>query len=101
MSNVIKLVNGGTIQVRTGVMAGVGPAGQRGLVGPAGPDGPQGPVGPEGPIGQILQIASRATISSAQTVLQDVDSLVSFATVAYDEMSCFLSTTNFAFTRIG
>ena len=78
MSNVIRMVNGGTIQVRTGVMAGVGPQGQRGLIGPPGIDGPQGPDGPEGPIGQILQKQSRANLSGTITILPAADTLLPF-----------------------
>ena len=101
MSNVIRMVNGGTIQVRTGVMAGVGPQGQRGLIGPPGIDGPQGPDGPEGPIGQILQKQSRANLSGTITILPAADTLLPFATVAYDDLSCFASTTNVVLHEIG
>ena len=62
MANVVRLVNGGTIQVKTGVLQGVGPQGPRGYVGPQGPQGEQGPVGEQGQIGQILQQATRTTV---------------------------------------
>ena len=95
MANVIKLVNGGSIQVRTGVLAGVGPSGPRGLLGPAGPAGPPGPDGPPGPIGQILQVMSRANINSTTAVLPDTNTLVSFGGVQYDDLTCFATATNF------
>jgi hypothetical protein len=106
MANVIRMVNGGTIQVRTGVLAGIGPQGQRGLIGPPGIDGPQGPDGPEGPIGQILQKQSRANVSGTVSILSLADTLLPFATVAYDDLSCFSSdsggsTTNFVMRDIG
>jgi hypothetical protein len=101
MANVIRMVNGGTIQVRTGVLAGIGPQGPRGLIGPPGIDGPQGPDGPEGPIGQILQKQSRANVSGTVTILSAADTLLPFATVAYDDLSCFASTTNIVLGQIG
>lgn len=101
MTNVIRMVNGGTIQVRTGVLAGVGPQGQRGYIGPPGIDGPQGPDGPEGPIGQILQKQSRANLSGVVTVLPEADTLIPFASVGYDDLSCFASTTNIVLSQIG
>jgi hypothetical protein len=101
MTNVIRMVNGGTIQVRTGVLAGIGPQGPRGLIGPPGIDGPQGSDGPEGPIGQILQKQSRANVSGTVTVLSAADTLLPFATVAYDDLSCFASTTNIVLGQVG
>jgi len=101
MSNVIRLLNGGTIQVRTGVLAGVGPEGPRGLVGPAGPQGEQGFQGDQGPIGQILQRQSRAVVSGTTTVSPDTDTLVAFGTVSYDDMGACTSSTNFTLTDVG
>jgi hypothetical protein len=101
MTNTIRLVNGGTIQVRTGVLQGVGPTGPRGPVGPPGPDGNQGPVGDPGVMGQILQYASKANVSGNTTVNPDSDTLVAFATVAYDDMSACTSSTNFTLSDQG
>lgn len=94
MGNVIRLTNGGTIQVRTGVLAGVGPAGPRGLIGPPGPDGPSGPQGEVGPVGQILQMMSRAQISSSFSVATEEETFVPFGSVNYDDMSIFASASN-------
>lgn len=101
MTNTIRLVSGGTIQVRTGVLQGVGPTGPRGPIGPAGPDGIQGPVGEVGAMGQILQYASRAVVSGNTTVNPDTNTLVAFATVAYDDMSACTSSTNFTLSDEG
>lgn len=101
MANVIRLSSGGTIQVRTGVLAGVGPQGPRGLIGPAGPDGPQGPQGEQGAQGQILQIQAKATTSAATSVPNNTATLVAFGTVQYDDMSVFASSTNFTFDEAG
>lgn len=95
MGNIIKLDNGSTIQVRTGVLAGVGPEGPRGLVGPAGLTGDPGPVGPVGPAGQITQFASRF-ITGVQSVSASAETAVAFATVSYDDIGVQLSTTSFS-----
>jgi hypothetical protein len=99
--NVIRLSNGGKIQVRTGVLQGIGPQGPRGLVGPAGPDGPQGLQGDTGPMGQILQVMSHATISATTTVPPDTDTTVAFASVAYDDLSAITSSVNFTTVAAG
>src|SRR4051812_37067117 len=95
MSNVIRLVNGGTIQVRTGVLAGIGPSGPRGLIGETGPDGPQGPVGETGAMGQILQVQTKAVVSGTTTLNPDTDTLIAFGSVSYDDLSAATSSTNF------
>lgn len=99
--NVVRLVSGGSIQVRTGVLQGIGPQGPTGPVGPAGPEGPQGPTGEVGPQGAITQMQGRSTISSPTTVAPDSDTLVAFQTVTYDDLSCFTSTTNITLVDIG
>ena len=99
--NAVRLVNGGSIQVRTGVLQGIGPQGPTGPVGPAGPEGPQGPVGEVGPQGAITQMQGKETITSPTTIAPDTDTLVAFQTVTYDDMSCFTSTTNITLKDIG
>jgi len=99
--NIIRLVNGGSIQVRTGVLQGVGPVGPRGQVGPPGPDGPAGPQGEPGPVGQILQRQSKFVISGNTSVAPDTDVLVAFQTTAYDDMAAATSTTTFQLPDLG
>jgi hypothetical protein len=94
MANVVRLVNGGQIQVRTGVIQGIGPQGPRGVAGPQGMQGEMGPIGPVGPIGQILQLSGRTDISTSNTATAGSDVLVAFGSVAYDDGSWFTSTTN-------
>jgi hypothetical protein len=101
MSNVVRLVNGGTIQVRTGVLQGIGPMGPRGLRGVQGNDGAQGPVGEPGPIGQILQLQGRTTVGSNTVVAANTDVLLAFGAVAYDDLSCFASSTNVVINNAG
>jgi hypothetical protein len=92
--SIIKLTNGGTIQVRTGVLAGVGPQGARGPVGPQGPIGDVGPQGVQGEMGQILEQMSQATITSSTALTAATEANVAFQTSAYDDLSCFASVTN-------
>lgn len=101
MTNVVRMVNGGTIQVRTGVIQGVGPQGPRGVIGPVGPDGPQGPTGDTGPIGQILNVMTKANISATQSLLANTDTQIAFATVVYDDLSAVTSSTNFTCAALG
>lgn len=101
MANVVRLVNGGQIQVRTGVLAGVGPVGPTGPAGPAGPDGPQGPQGETGPQGAIIQIGARANVSANTTLSASTEANIAFGTVAYDDMSICTSSTNFTLPEDG
>jgi hypothetical protein len=95
MSNVVRLTNGTRIQVRTGVLAGVGPEGPLGPVGPAGPDGPAGPPGPPGPIGQILQVQSQARVSGPTAASSGGDTNIAFASVTHDDPGNATSSTVF------
>jgi hypothetical protein len=101
MSNVVRLVNGGSIQVRTGVMQGIGPQGPAGPAGPQGIQGEQGPVGDVGPMGQILQSMGRSTVAAGFPVAANTDTTVAFGSVSYDDLSCFTSTTNITLTTPG
>ena len=101
MSNVVRLVNGGSIQVRTGVIQGIGPQGPRGLVGPNGAQGDQGPVGEVGPMGQILQIQGLSTVGTNNTLAAGSDTVIAFGSVSYDDPSCFTSTSNITLTAAG
>lgn len=101
MANTVRLVGGGTIQVRTGILQGVGPQGPRGAIGPIGPMGPLGPDGPVGPPGGITQISSKFSIDAAQSMATSVDTLVSFGNVAHDEVNAHASSVNFLLNDIG
>lgn len=101
MSNVVRLVSGGTVQVRTGVLQGIGPQGPRGPIGPQGLDGPMGPEGPVGPMGQILQYLSQTSVGGVTSVGASTDTLVSFGSVAHDDLSVFASATNLQFAEAG
>jgi hypothetical protein len=101
MANVVRLVNGGSIQVRTGVLQGIGPIGPRGVAGPQGIDGPQGPQGDQGPIGQILQLQGKSNVATNNPLAANTDSLIAFGSVSYDDLSCFTSTSNITLVTPG
>lgn len=101
MSNVVRLVNGGQIQVRTGVIQGIGPQGPRGVAGNQGADGPAGPVGDQGPMGQILQLMGRTNVATNNPIAANTDTVIAFGSVAYDDLSCFTSTSNITLTSPG
>jgi hypothetical protein len=88
MSNTVRLVNGGTIHVKTGVIQGIGPVGPRGVAGPQGPDGPTGPVGEQGAQGQILAQQSLSKISAINNIAANTDVLVAFGNPVYDHLAC-------------
>lgn len=100
MGNILRLSSGGQIQVRTGVLQGIGPAGPRGLIGPQGPDGSQGPQGDQGPIGQILQMQSKTIVGGTTNIAINSSSLLAFGSVQYDDMGIFSSSTSFVFPVI-
>lgn len=85
MSNVVRLVNGGQIQVRTGVLQGVGPAGPTGPAGPIGPQGDPGPTGATGPAGTHVAYSGKYAMAASQTLTADTDTPVLFATLVHAE----------------
>ena len=101
MSNVVRLVSGGSIQVRTGVIQGIGPQGPRGVAGPQGPDGEQGPVGDTGPQGQILQLQGLSGVATNNPLSSGADTVIAFGSVSYDDLSAFTSTSNITLTAAG
>lgn len=101
MANVIRLNNGGVIQVRTGVLQGIGPIGPTGLRGPQGQQGEQGAQGETGPMGAIAQYMSKTKVGGPQTVGPDQDTLVTFGAVQYDDMSAFTNSTTVTIPEAG
>ena len=102
MGNVVKLSNGGTIQVRTGVLQGIGPVGPPGPMGPPGPQGLQGATGSVGPMGAIEDYATKALVGApAVPVGPDTDTLVAFSDPKYDDLDAYASATNFVIKTEG
>lgn len=101
MTAAMRLGNGSVIEVRTGVLQGIGPVGPRGLQGLTGPDGPQGPQGDTGPQGAIIQYLSKARITTSGSITADTDTLLAFSSVDYDDNSIIASSTNFTASQAG
>lgn len=101
MGNIIRLVNGGKLQVRTGVLAGVGPEGPTGPPGAQGLQGDQGVQGEPGPIGQILQVQTLTRVSGTTAVSADADTVVAFGTVAHDDLGIATNSTTYTTTQAG
>lgn len=92
-SQVIRLTSGETIQIRTGVIQGIGPQGPIGPTGPAGPQGEAGPQGSPGPMGAIQEFSSEYNLS-VQSIGSGTATLVQW-TVVRDDISAMASSTNF------
>ncbi len=92
---VMRVGNGDTIQVRSGVLQGIGPQGPPGATGGQGPQGDQGPRGDQGPIGRLDDFFTRTTVTPT-TVPIGTETLVNF-TSQLDELAIVKSVTNFGF----
>lgn len=92
---VIKVASGETIQVRTGVLQGIGAQGPVGPTGPAGPTGDQGPQGETGPMGQISSFSSELTIGGATALGSGTPGPISFDTTVRDDLAVITSATTF------
>ena len=85
-STVARLTSGDIIQVRTGVLQGIGPQGPVGPVGPQGEDGPQGSQGVPGPMGQIDDLVTQATsYGSSQPVASNTPTALNMVTTIRDD----------------
>lgn len=98
----LRVSSGEIIQVRTGVIQGIGPQGPRGATGPRGEEGPQGPQGVPGPTGYVTDFSSLFTAAtqsiqstSITTSMPTTWTKVAFATVTRDELDAQTSTTNY------
>lgn len=93
-STVIRVVSGETLQIRTGVIQGIGPQGPTGPTGPPGPQGERGEQGPQGETGHVSQECTIVT-GGSQGVPANDTTLVSFDQVVYDDLSTQQSATNY------
>ena len=94
MASVIRVSSGDTIQVRTGVLQGIGPVGPTGPTGPQGVQGVQGVQGEQGPQGALGEYVTLAQNMGLQSIATATNTPVTFDTVAVDEYSAVISTTN-------
>jgi hypothetical protein len=93
-STVARLTSGDVIQIRTGVLQGIGPQGPVGPVGPEGQTGPQGTQGTPGPMGQIDDLVTKAsTVGASQPVASNTPTMVNFTTVIRDDAGLVSSLT--------
>lgn len=93
-STVARLTSGDVIQIRTGVLQGIGPQGPVGPVGPEGQTGPQGTQGVPGPMGQVDDLVTSAhTVGSSQPVASNTPTMVNMTTVVRDDAGLVTSLT--------
>lgn len=95
-SQVIRVSSGETIQVRTGVIQGIGPQGPVGPTGPQGETGPQGAQGVPGPTGAVIEFSTEVNALAQSIASATTYTLVSFSQVVRDSLSSVQSNTNFA-----
>lgn len=102
-SQVVRLTTGDVIQVRTGVIQGIGPMGPTGSTGSVGIPGPQGAQGFTGPAGSVLNfstaVSSGVVPLAASAVVSNTlaYTLMPFASVNHDDLFAVKSLTNFQF----
>lgn len=92
MGTAVRLSNGTAVQVRVGVLQGVGPIGPRGIQGERGPDGDQGPSGPTGPQGGITNYMGQAAIGTSNSIAASTDTILSFDTLGFDDFGAYAAT---------
>lgn len=94
-----RIGSGGTVIVRTGQLAGVGPTGPKGAKGDVGPQGLVGPTGPVGPAGEVLEHLMVAVIEPESIPIGDTT--LEHGTIAVDDGSWWVNQTDMAFTTDG
>lgn len=92
---IVKIASGETIQIRTGVLQGIGAQGPVGPAGPQGIQGDQGPQGVVGPTGQIASFSSEATIGTGTPLGSGTAGPLSFDTSVRDDLGVITSATTF------
>lgn len=93
---IVKIASGETIQIRTGVLQGIGAQGPVGPFGPQGPPGDQGPQGIQGEMGQIASFSSELRVQSPGTALgADTEGAIAFAITDRDDLGVVTSSTLF------
>jgi hypothetical protein len=96
-TSVTRIVTGDVIQVRTGVIQGIGPQGPTGPQGSIGLTGPQGVQGVPGPMGQIDDFMTYAhSYGNAQNVASNTPTLLTMPTVVRDDAGVLVTTTALA-----
>jgi len=96
MSSSVRLTSGAQIQIRTGVVQGIGPQGPVGPSGPQGGTGPAGQRGEPGPAGRVLELSTHVRGTIAASIASGTPTLVAFDSVRADDFNAVASQTNFA-----
>lgn len=94
-SQVLRISSGEVIQIRTGVIQGIGPQGPIGPSGGQGEAGPQGPQGVPGPQGEVSEFSLEAKAVSATAVASDTSTIAVFGSVTRDDVLAATSGTTF------
>lgn len=92
---VVKINNGDTIQIRTGVLQGIGAPGPTGPIGPQGVIGEQGTQGEVGPMGQISSFSSEVTVAGSTSLGSGTAAPITFGTTVRDDLALITSGTTF------
>jgi len=87
-NQVVRLVTGDSIEIRTGAIQGVGPQGNTGPQGPQGDTGPAGPIGPTGATGPTGAVVDMGTIftGAGQSIPDSTLTNVKWPTVVLGEI---------------
>lgn len=97
-SQIIRLGNGDTVQIRTGAIQGIGPQGPTGPTGLPGQEGPAGPQGERGPIGYVDESALYAKSGTPyQSIPASTNTLVELSGTTLDDFASRQSLTTFKF----
>lgn len=104
-SQITRLSSGSVIQIRTGVIQGIGPQGPKGDTGPIGETGPQGAQGVPGPPGSVSDYSTYAVANAFSVATSSVSSdypatwtNMVFSNVSHDDLSAVQSSINFQLT---
>lgn len=101
MAQVFRIGNGGTVQVRAGVLQGVGPVGPKGAKGDRGEQGPIGVEGPTGPAGSLSELLSVAHLNVPQSIGPGATINAAFNTVERDDFGVFTTPSIITPTELG
>lgn len=93
MAGAVRLNNGATVQLRVGVLQGIGPIGPRGLQGVQGEQGEQGVQGETGPTGGIINYMGRSHVGTSNSMAASTDVNLSFDALDFDDFSAYTATT--------
>ncbi len=95
MTSATRINNGTAVQLRIGVLQGIGPMGPRGIMGQEGTQGPRGPEGPTGPRGALSAFMTQVKVGTTSTVVLGAESNIAFSTTTFDDLNAVISSSTF------